>query len=68
MKVTEIETHHVAIEYQDWIAYQLNHYYGPRRQTVYAVHTEDMDDEALQDALSGLDATVAQYRNDRLIE
>ena len=35
---------------------------------VYAVHTEDMDDEALQDALSGLDATVAQYRNDRLIE
>jgi len=34
---------------------------------VYAVHTEDMDDEALQDALSGLDATVAQYRNDRLI-
>ena len=35
---------------------------------VYAVHTEDMDDVALQDALSGLDATVAQYRNDRLIE
>ena len=35
---------------------------------VYAGHTEDMDDEAPQDALSGLDATVAQYRNDRLIE
>ena len=40
MKVTEIETHHVAVEYQDWIAYQLNHYYGSRRQTVYVVHTD----------------------------
>ena len=41
LQVIEIETHHVAIEYEDWIAYQLNHYYGPRRQTVYVVHTDD---------------------------
>jgi gluconate/galactonate dehydratase len=41
LKVTEIEVHHVATEYNDWIAYQLNHYHGPGRQTVYVVHTDD---------------------------
>jgi len=35
---------------------------------VYAVHTDDLADEVLQDAVYGLDATVAQYRNDRLID
>jgi len=29
------------MEYEDWIAYQLNHYYGPSRRTVYVVHTDD---------------------------
>jgi hypothetical protein len=35
---------------------------------VYAVHKDDIDEEVLRDALLGLDATVAQYRNDRMIE
>jgi hypothetical protein len=35
---------------------------------VYAVHTDELVDEVLRDALLGLDATVAQYRNDRMIE
>ena len=41
MKVTEIEVHQVTPEYQDWIAYQLNHYSGPASRTVYVVHTDD---------------------------
>ncbi len=34
---------------------------------VYAVHTDGLDEEVLQDALLGLDATVTQYRNDGMI-
>ncbi len=41
MKVTEIEVHEITLEYEDWIAYQLNHYYGPTRRTVYVVHTDE---------------------------
>jgi len=41
MKVTEIEIHEIMLEYEDWIAYQLNHYYGPTRRTVYVVHTDN---------------------------
>lgn len=41
MKVTEIEVHHITLEYQDWIAYQLNHFYGPVQRTVYVVHTDN---------------------------
>ena len=39
IRITEIETHDITLEYHDWIAYQLNHYYGPRGRTVYVVHT-----------------------------
>jgi len=38
--VTDIEVHEIGLEYEDWIAYQLNHYYGPLRRTVYVVHTD----------------------------
>ncbi len=41
MKVTEIEVHPVTLEYVDWIAYQLNHFYGPITRTVYIVHTDN---------------------------
>jgi L-alanine-DL-glutamate epimerase-like enolase superfamily enzyme len=40
MKITEIEVHPISLEYIDWIAYQLNHYYGPTRRTIYVVHTD----------------------------
>ena len=40
MKITEIEVHEVMLEYQDFLAYQLNHYYGPTKRTVYIVHTD----------------------------
>ena len=40
IKVTEIETHRITVEYEDWIAYQLNHFYGPSQRTVYVVHTD----------------------------
>ena len=39
IRITEIETHDITLEYHDWISYQLNHYYGPRERTVYVVHT-----------------------------
>ncbi|HZT32423.1 MAG TPA: mandelate racemase/muconate lactonizing enzyme family protein [Bryobacteraceae bacterium] len=41
IKITEIETHRITVEYHDWIAYQLNHYYGPSQRTVYVVHTDN---------------------------
>ena len=41
MKVTEIEVHRITLPYVDWIAYQLNHYYGPTRRTIYVAHTDD---------------------------
>lgn len=41
MKVTEIEVHEITLEYEDWIAYQLNHFYGPATRTVYVAHTDD---------------------------
>jgi L-alanine-DL-glutamate epimerase-like enolase superfamily enzyme len=41
MKITEIEVHEITLEYADWIAYQLNHYYGPQHRTVYVAHTDE---------------------------
>ncbi len=41
MKVTEIEVHRITLPYVDWIAYQLNHYYGPSQRTIYVAHTDD---------------------------
>ena len=41
MKITEIEVHEITLEYEDWIAYQLNHYYGPSKRTVYVAHTDN---------------------------
>ena len=41
MKVTEIEVHEITLEYQDWIAYQLNHFYGPMKRTIYVAHTDN---------------------------
>ena len=40
MKVTEIEVHEVVLEYQNFLAYQLNHYYGSTKRAVYIVHTD----------------------------
>ena len=41
MKVTEIEVHRITLPYVDWIAYQLNHYYGPTQRTIYVAYTDD---------------------------
>ena len=40
MQVTEIEVHEIALEYRDWLAYPLNHYYGPARRTIYVAHVD----------------------------
>ena len=40
MKVDEIEVHEISLPFQDWIAYQLNHYGGPTRRTIYVAHTD----------------------------
>jgi len=39
IRITDIEVHDITLEYNDWIAYQLNHYYGPRGRTVYLART-----------------------------
>ena len=41
MQVTQIEVHEIELAYHDWIAYPLNHYYGPAGRTVYIAHTDD---------------------------
>ena len=41
MKVTEIEIHEIGLEYEDWHAYALDHYYGMARRTVYVVHADN---------------------------
>ena len=41
MQVTQIEVHAIAPAYCDWLAYPLNHYYGPASRTVYIAHTDD---------------------------
>ena len=38
--ITDIETHTVKLDYLDWLHYELNHFYGPTRRTVYVVHTD----------------------------
>lgn len=40
IRVTEIEVHDITVDYHDWIAYPLNHFYGPSTRTVYVVHTD----------------------------
>ena len=34
MKIVDIEVHRIWPEFEDWIAYQLQHYYGPQSRTV----------------------------------
>ena len=42
MKVTEIETHEITLEYVDYLAYQLYHYNsGPTKRTIYIAHTDN---------------------------
>ena len=40
IRITDIEVHEITVDYEDWIAYPLNHYYGPTKRTVYVVHTD----------------------------
>lgn len=40
VRIVDIESHEIWPEYEDWISYQLNHYYGPTRRTVYVVRTD----------------------------
>lgn len=39
LRVTEIESHDIYPEYQDFLEYELMHFYGPSKRTVYVVHT-----------------------------
>jgi L-alanine-DL-glutamate epimerase-like enolase superfamily enzyme len=39
LRITDVEVHEITVPYEDWIAYELNHFYGPTRRTIYVVHT-----------------------------
>lgn len=41
VRVSDIEVHNITVPYRDWLAYPLNHYYGPSHRTVYVVHTSN---------------------------
>ena len=60
LRVTEIETHHITPEYNDWIAYQLNHYYGPSHRSVYVAHT-NQGLYGLGDGLDEREEVVQKY-------
>ncbi|MCC7262372.1 MAG: hypothetical protein IT369_07615 [Candidatus Latescibacteria bacterium] len=40
MKITEIEVHRICVGYHDWIADELEHYYGPSHRKVDVAHTD----------------------------
>ena len=40
IKITDIEVHDITVDYHDWIAYPLNHFYGPTKRTIYVAHTD----------------------------
>jgi L-alanine-DL-glutamate epimerase-like enolase superfamily enzyme len=60
LTVTKIEAHDITPEYEDWIAYQLNHYYGPSRRTVYVAHT-NTGLEGLGEGSREADEIINQY-------
>ncbi len=60
IRITEIETHDITVDYDDWIAYQLNHYHGPSRRAVYIVHT-DKGLTGLGEGQKAPDAVVEKY-------
>lgn len=39
LRVTNIEVHDIVVPYVDGLAYELNHYYGPSRRTIYVAQT-----------------------------
>lgn len=39
LRVTAIEAHEISVPYVDFVAYELGHFYGPSRRTVYIVRT-----------------------------
>ena len=39
VRVTKIDVHKIEVPYEDWIHYDLNHFYGPSKRTIYEVHT-----------------------------
>ena len=39
IRITKIDVHNIQVPYVDWIHYDLNHFYGPSKRTIYEVHT-----------------------------
>lgn len=61
LRVTEIEAHEIMVPYKDWIAYELNHYYGPTRRTIYVVRTNSDLIGLGESGSRESDAVLAQY-------
>jgi L-alanine-DL-glutamate epimerase-like enolase superfamily enzyme len=62
MQVTEIEVHELTVPYEPWIAYELGHFYGPSRRTVYIAHTDTGLVGLGESGSREPEATVAKYR------
>lgn len=61
LKITDIEVYDITVPYTDWIAYELNHYYGPTRRTIYVVHTNSDLIGLGESGSREPDAVVKQY-------
>jgi len=40
LTITEIESHDIMVDYEDWIHYGLQYFYGPTRRTIYIAKTK----------------------------
>ena len=61
LTVTDIETHDITVDYHDWIAYELNHFYGPSQRTIYVVHTNHGLVGLGESGSREPDATISKY-------
>ena len=60
MRVTGIESHEITLEYVDWISWELTHYQGIGRRTVYVAHT-DSGETGLGEGRSEPPEVIEQY-------
>lgn len=61
--ITDIEAHPIQLPYLDWIHYELQHFYGPSKRTIYIVKTNHPGLVGLGDAHEGgeSDGVIQQY-------
>ncbi len=58
--ITDIEVHPVTVDYEDFLADELNHYYGPSRRTIYVARASN-GEIGLGEGSRETDEVLARY-------